>query len=239
MSIEPLAWQPPASVELAPADVQQSPSLLQRRSLPGSITPGRPEHAQAAAQLIVSTDEHLFKFCGGGTLDPWLELAQAEWRAIDGIYSHRFAKVLEIAGTVKALVLAFSSQAGAAALDWRMANSRRAMAAQEWQAVFDRFSQIGHLLFAPAPEHSYYLQNIAVAPDLKGQGIGRALLDLVVEDARSEGCISLTLDVDATTPAVNFYQKLGFITTQTVELPPLGMNPHLRMALPLQPSATR
>jgi ribosomal protein S18 acetylase RimI-like enzyme len=239
MSIEPLLSQPPAPLELAPADVQQSLSLLQRRPLPGLVTPGRPEHAQAAAQLIVSTDEHLFKFCGGGTLDPWLELAQAEWCAIDGIYSHRFAKVLEIAGTVKALVLAFPSQAGAAALDWRMTNSRQTMAAQRWQELFDRFSQIGPILFAPAPEYSYYLQNIAVAPAFKGQGIGRALLDLVVEDARSAGCTSLTLDVDATTPAVTFYQTFGFITTRTVELPPLDMNPHLRMTMPLQPSAAR
>ena len=239
MSLDPLAPQSPASDQPAPADAWQSPNVWQLRLLPGSITPGRPEHAQAAAQLIVSTDEHLFKFCGGGTLDPWLELAQAEWRAIDGIYSHRFAKVLEIDGAVKALVLAFPSQAGAAALDWRMTNSRQAMAAQQWQEVFDRFSQIGPILFASAPQHSYYIQNIAVATELKGQGIGRALLDLVVECARSEGFNSLTLDVDATTPAVSFYQKMGFITTQAVELPPLGMNPHLRMAMSIAPAVVR
>jgi ribosomal protein S18 acetylase RimI-like enzyme len=201
------------------------------RSLSRSITLGRPDHAQAAAQLIVSTDEHLYSLWGGGTLDAWLELAQAEWRASDGIYSHRFAKVLEIDGAVKALVLAFASKAGATAIDWQMTNFRQAMASQEWQGVFDRFSQIAPMLFAPAPEHSYYIQNIAVAPDLRGQGIGRALLDLVVECARSEGCNILMLDVDATTPAVRFYQKMGFTTTQTVELSSLGVNPHLRMVM--------
>ena len=207
--------------------------------MPGAITPGRPEHAKAAAQLIVSTDEHFFKFCGGGTLDPWLELAQAEWHAIDGIYSYRFGKVLEIDGAVKALVLAFPSQAGATAIDWRMTNSRQVMAAQQWQEIFDRFSRIGPILFAPAPENSYYVQNIAVAPEFKGKGVGRMLLELVVECARAEGFNSITLDVDATTSAVSFYQKIGFITTNTVELPPLGMNPHLRMAMSIQPPLVR
>ena len=239
MPLIPVTPSSPASTTHVQTDSLGSLKRYQRPPLPGSITAGRPEHAKAAAQLIVSTDEHFFKFCGGGTLGPWLELTQAEWRAVDGIYSHRFAKVLEIDGTVKALVLAFPSQAGAAAIDWRMTNSRQAMAAQQWQEVFDRFSHIGPILFAPGPENSYYIQNIAVAPELKGKGFGRMLLELVVECARSEGFNSITLDVDATTSAVSFYQKIGFIKTKIVELPPLGMNPHLRMAMSIQPSLVR
>jgi GNAT superfamily N-acetyltransferase len=218
------------SHELARTTSPQSPIDWQKQIPLGSITPGRPEHAQAAAQLIVSTDEQLYALWGGGTLDAWLELAQSEWRATDGIYSHRFAKVLEMDGTVHALVLAFSSDAGATAIDWQMTSFRQAMASQEWLGVFDRFTQIAPKLFAPAPQHSYYIQNIAVAPELRGRGVGRALLDLAVECARSEGCKSLSLDVDATTPAVRFYQNMGFTTTQIVELPSLGVNPHLRMA---------
>jgi GNAT superfamily N-acetyltransferase len=55
------------------------------------------------------------------------------------------------------------------------------------------------------------IHDLAVVPELRGQGIGRALLQAVEEEARREGCCRLTLEVRADNHnARALYQNLGF-----------------------------
>lgn len=59
--------------------------------------------------------------------------------------------------------------------------------------------------------HVLFLNGLAVAPDQRGSGIGRALLDDGIEVAQRLGCRFLELDVeDKNEPAQSLYRSVGF-----------------------------
>ena len=62
-----------------------------------------------------------------------------------------------------------------------------------------------------------------VAPEARGKGAGEALIDALVDWARSEGFVQLVLDVgDDNGPAIALYSRKGFEPSgETSTLPPL------------------
>jgi GNAT superfamily N-acetyltransferase len=55
------------------------------------------------------------------------------------------------------------------------------------------------------------LEDLFVREDARGQGVGRALVEAVVELARERGCRRVELDVnEANAPALAVYESLGF-----------------------------
>lgn len=57
-----------------------------------------------------------------------------------------------------------------------------------------------------------YLQDLYVAPDLRGSGLGRLLVKAVVARAAADGAVYLRLAVDEENEqAARFYARLGFI----------------------------
>lgn len=80
-----------------------------------------------------------------------------------------------------------------------------------WYAVHEDAEGIdGYVgLYAVPPEGD--VQTIAVAPRSQGRGVGRALLDSLVEEARARGCAQLFLEVlDGNEPALALYDRAGF-----------------------------
>ena len=56
-----------------------------------------------------------------------------------------------------------------------------------------------------------YLTDMAILPDVQGQGIGRCCLERVVEIARSTPADAIRLDAyDAEAGAGRFYERCGF-----------------------------
>lgn len=77
------------------------------------------------------------------------------------------------------------------------------------------------------PAHAWRLRAMAVAEDLRGRGVGAALLAACVDHARSHGATSLWCN--ARTPAVEFYRRLGLAAYgEQFEEP--GIGPHYFMA---------
>jgi len=70
------------------------------------------------------------------------------------------------------------------------------------------------LRFRPAlwsPGLEVYLQELYVVPDLRGQGIGRALLERTLDLARAEGADGIDLNTGETdTAARGLYESMGF-----------------------------
>ena len=53
-----------------------------------------------------------------------------------------------------------------------------------------------------------HIEDVAVAPSHQGRGVGRALIEALLEEAKLCGCYKVILNCD---PAVRpFYEKLGF-----------------------------
>lgn len=56
-----------------------------------------------------------------------------------------------------------------------------------------------------------HLLRIATHPDHRGRGIGRALVERLIERARAAGCSHLELEVASrNAPAIALYQRVGF-----------------------------
>lgn len=57
----------------------------------------------------------------------------------------------------------------------------------------------------------WHIDNIAVHPDFRGQGLAQAILNGVFDYYSSRGALRFTLEVDvANAPAIKLYEKLGF-----------------------------
>ena len=62
----------------------------------------------------------------------------------------------------------------------------------------------------------FYIDDLCVAENLRGKGIGTELFNFVVEQAKKEGCYHLTLNVwHLNQSAYKFYQKLGMQPLKT------------------------
>jgi ribosomal protein S18 acetylase RimI-like enzyme len=62
--------------------------------------------------------------------------------------------------------------------------------------------------------HSY-LEELYVVPDLRGNGIGRALLEAAMDTARGEGAEQMELGTSETdTAARKLYESAGFVNTE-------------------------
>jgi ribosomal protein S18 acetylase RimI-like enzyme len=77
----------------------------------------------------------------------------------------------------------------------------------------DGFAQIRYRpwVYSAGPNAHSYLEELYVVPGLRGQGIGRALLEAVMDMARSEGATHMELGTSETdTAARALYEEAGF-----------------------------
>jgi GNAT superfamily N-acetyltransferase len=82
---------------------------------------------------------------------------------------------------------------------------------------------------------AWQVRGMAVAPELRGTGVGRLLLDAIERHARRDG--PLLLWCNARAPATPFYQRLGWsVTSDRFDIPTAG--PHFRMTRRLRTPPT-
>ncbi|MDW8064494.1 MAG: GNAT family N-acetyltransferase [Anaerolineae bacterium] len=88
--------------------------------------------------------------------------------------------------------------------------------------------------FQPRSE-GWLIANVAVAPDFRGRGIGRALVSASLEYARAHGARWVALQVRAdNAPALRLYRSLGFVEIGHIQIwrrearqPPFSTSPSL------------
>jgi len=129
-----------------------------------------------------------------------------------GHFSHAFAKVLSVDGVTTGVELGYDLET---------------LTAQELRGTLNTFkttpiSRWPHLVFRVAPALSgyvpppsldaYYINNIAIDQNARGNGLGKMLLNHVVEQARVDGHAAIELDVTATNKgAIRFYERNDFV----------------------------
>ncbi|MGH9403373.1 MAG: GNAT family N-acetyltransferase [Terriglobia bacterium] len=78
------------------------------------------------------------------------------------------------------------------------------------------------------------LKRLYVRPEFRGQGIGRALTNRVIEDAREFGYSRLRLDtLDSMAEAQSLYRSLGFRLIEPYRVNPTGVGHAICMELAL------
>jgi len=97
----------------------------------------------------------------------------------------------------------------------------------EDRTLGDRIRAASSTLLSPGPE-DMYLSRVAVDPNQRGQGRGRAILDDLASSARSRGCQRLLLEVaEDRAPAVRLYERFGFASLGVVRAPDQPNKPPL------------
>ncbi|HEY0759938.1 MAG TPA: GNAT family N-acetyltransferase [Acidisarcina sp.] len=82
---------------------------------------------------------------------------------------------------------------------------------------------VGCVALIPMGEGVFELSKMAVAPTMRGQGIGRTLLERAITDARKMGAKSLFLGSNSILKdAVHLYESVGFKHVPAERLPPLA-----------------
>ena len=196
------------------------------------IVPAHPDDAPEAARLIAETDADLFRYYTDGDLHLWVEVAECEWRAERGIYSYTMSQVIRRAGQVVGLLVAYSSRRHDL-IDWSLGSSRAQLGPARLSRIDLVRSQASYL-FPRLPEGAFYVQNVATHPSVQGTGLGRRLMERAFELARADGCRTCHLDVDSSTPAVRFYERLGLKVAVRTEVPSIPtVHAHLRMVIDL------
>ena len=202
------------------------------------IVRAHPDDAPGAACLIAATDAELFRWYTRGDLGLWTAIAECEWRADRGIYSHTMSHVIRGRGKVVGLLVAYSF-GRQAAIDWSLASSRARLSSARLSCI-DLVQSPAAFLFPSLPEDAFYVQNVATHPSVRGSGLGRRLMKRALELGRAEGCRTCHLDVDSSTQAVRFYEHLGFrplVRTEVLTIP--GVSAHYRMVVELSNSSQR
>ncbi len=77
---------------------------------------------------------------------------------------------------------------------------------------------IGFASLSPVNEHTIKLQKLYVLTEFHGKGFGLKLLDHIVKVAREHGSSKLILNVNRYNKAIDFYERNGFIKTETVDI---------------------
>jgi len=73
------------------------------------------------------------------------------------------------------------------------------------------YGKIEHPTELPASEHVWHVTGLAVDPAAEGQGVGRALMEALIDEARAHGGRRITLRVFAPNErAQRLYRRLGF-----------------------------
>lgn len=80
-----------------------------------------------------------------------------------------------------------------------------------YQAIRSCRAQFPNLKHQIRAQPLINIHDLAVVPECRGQGVGRALLQAIEEEARRGGCCRLTLEVRADNRiARGLYQSFGF-----------------------------
>lgn len=94
---------------------------------------------------------------------------------------------------------------------------------------------VGFASYGKLDDNTYKLHKIYIHPKTQGKGVGKAVVDFVVEQLRGREVTSLQLNVNRYNKAKFFYERIGFVVIREEDLD-IGNNYFMNdyvMALPV------
>jgi ribosomal protein S18 acetylase RimI-like enzyme len=202
-----------------------------------NIRPARIEDAPIAAELIQETMEGYGDVMLG--LDDRaraVKVVAGFFRKANNRFSYRLTYLAEIDGRTAGLLLVFPGR-----------DTFKLVVPMAWQILsfYNPWEMLRLALRAPmaadgeeTQPDEFYVSHLAVLPEFRRQGVGRALLNHADTLARAAALTKCSLCVDIDNPnAQHLYQSQGFQVVKTVSTPWLKNRLHtrgyLRMVKPL------
>jgi ribosomal protein S18 acetylase RimI-like enzyme len=195
---------------------------------------GEPRNAEEIAALILVSAAHFLPAVFGPGIGGGLRLLAG---ARGTLFSHVHAWICESDGRTGGMLLGYSGAQKAAEDLATGLGLLRALG----PGLILRMGRLLRLqrLIGTLASQEYYVSNVAVFPEFRGNGLGTLLMEAAEKEARTAGLASVVLDVETdNAAAVRLYQGLGFVTTS--ETPRLrlesGEFAFFRMEKPLIPA---
>ena len=152
-----------------------------------------------AVAMAIGDEEVLHSYCGDKYLEVLTEIAEREATQ----YSWQYALVAEIGGVAAGAIVGYDGGLLKELRDGTFAILRESIG--RVPTITDE-TEAGE----------YYLDSVAVMPEFRGFGIGKALINSLCVKAFAEGyaCVGLIVDCD-NAKAEKLYASLGFIRIGT------------------------
>jgi ribosomal protein S18 acetylase RimI-like enzyme len=193
-----------------------------------NIRPAQIDDASSAAELIQETME------GYGDVMLGLDNRQRALKVIGGLFkkannrfSHRLTSLAEVDGRTAGLLLAFPGR-----------DTLKLVLPISWQILgfYNPWEMLRLAVRAPLAADGeetrpdeFYVSHLAVLPEFRRQGVGRALLNHADALARASGLAKCSLCVDIDNPtAQQLYLNHGYQVSKTVNTPWLKNRLHTR-----------
>jgi ribosomal protein S18 acetylase RimI-like enzyme len=179
------------------------------------LAPGTPAQRAPITTLVWSTGPASYAYIFGRrtTFDAFVG---ASWAMPDTYFGHTEATVALVGGRVVGVEIGFDgarsyrTKANLAGVATRMV-ADGIVTDDELEGVLTRADAASYL--NPfVPDAAYYVLALAVSDDVRGTGVGAALLANAMTRGRRAGCRALHLDVLSDNPAVGFYRAHGLVT---------------------------
>lgn len=147
----------------------------------------------------------------------------------DTEYSYRYFTVAEVDGQFAGAVNALSVEDR-----YRLAPNINPILQREfgfgwWQLIkfLIRARHLKGMNQLRSPRTAFHLNDVAVLPEFQGMGIGKALVQAVIQQGQEAKCSHISLNVwTDNTGAIALYKKLGFVVSGTAPVRPHRYLPH-------------
>ena len=170
-----------------------------------------PGDAAGAASLIHAAGPALYERIFGPSRAEATAFFQALFALPDSLFSYQNGLVAVQAGQVVGLAL--SLPGSRYHQGWDVPRQLLRRGPRLWLRLLPAVWDLRRSTLAPPPD-AYYLGILAVAPCLRGQGIGAKLLAEVHVRARAAGCGSVCLHAEkGNAGAIRFYKRAGYRVT--------------------------
>jgi ribosomal protein S18 acetylase RimI-like enzyme len=197
------------------------------------IEPAGPDQAEAAWKLIYATDPHLFDCY----FDKNIKLAQAclmqWWQEKSGWFSHAGCHVAKYETALVGIEICFDRKEILENVRPTFMHAKETMKSDAFKHFSNIFGDYVQYLFPTIPKDAYYVQSLAAADSVRGQGIGYRLLLQIFDRASRRGFRQCQLDVASDNPAVDFYRRMGMTSVSESRVPHIekayGVCVHYRM----------
>ena len=85
--------------------------------------------------------------------------------------------------------------------------------------VYDDEEPVGFAAYLSKGNGIYKLDKIYILPSKQGKGVGRFVIDQVIEEIKKHGATALQLQVNRDNKAKGFYERLGFVKIDYQDFP--------------------
>lgn len=177
-----------------------------------SIRPARASDVDAATPLIFSAGPNAFNFVFSHRtrMDALGFIAHA-FASDRGEFSWRYHWVAELDGEVVGTAVGYTGATARHFIWPAVGHILRCYGIAGAVRVIRRGLQIEKIIVPPTQADLFYIGNVAVAPDLRGRGVGQQIMQAMHAEGRRQGATVCALDVSVANPrAEALYTRLGY-----------------------------